>query len=82
LAEALSRDYGAGGKRTELPEMLGTAFSQLLQHHPEEMQAALTLWFAYPDLRLHRAARDVIQHYYNPIETNVPPLRLSKPVLD
>jgi hypothetical protein len=81
-AAVLGRDYGAGGNRTELPEMLGTAFSQLLQHHPGEMQAALTRWFAYPDLRLHRAARDVIQQYYNPIETNIPPLRLSKPVLD
>jgi hypothetical protein len=81
-AAVLSRDYGAGGKRTELPEMLGTAFSQLLRHHPERLQAALTRWFASSKLRLHRAARDVIHRYFNPIETDVPPLGLSKPVLD
>lgn len=80
-AAALSRDYG-GGKRTELPEMLGTAFSQLLRHHPERVQAALTRWFASSELRLHRAARDVIHRYYNPIETKVAPLSLSKMVLD
>lgn len=81
-AAVLSRDYGAGGKRTELPEMLDTAFSQLLRHHPEMIQAALTRWFASPKLRLHRAARDVIHRYFNPIETDVAPLSLSKPVLD
>jgi hypothetical protein len=84
FAEAIvvSRDNGAEREESKLLEMLGTAFSQLLLHHPEEMQRALTRWFSRPVRGLHRVARDVIQRYYNPIGTDAPPLKLSKRVLD
>ena len=84
FAEAVAISHADSVERedTTLLELLSTAFSQLLQHHPEEIQGALTRWFSRPVRELHRAARDIIQRYYGPGSTGDPPLSLSKPVLD
>ena len=81
-AMVVSRDYGAEDEARELPEMLHGAFAELVRHHPGAIGEAVTRWFASSELRLHRAARDVVHATYDITSEKQPWLRLSKPVLD
>lgn len=81
-AMVVARDYGAEGEEGELPEMLHGAFAELVRHHPGAIGEAVTRWFASSELRLHRAARDVVHATYDISGEKQPWLRLSKPVLD
>lgn len=82
-AVVVGRDYGARGEEGELPEMLGSTFSELMVNHPEALAAAVTRWFASGERRLHRAARDVVSHHQgHTIDGGSPWPRLSKLVLD
>lgn len=82
-AVVLGRDYGAQGEEGDLPEMLGSTFSELMVNYPEAFSTAVTHWFASAERRLHRAARDVVSHYRSrTIDGGSPWPRLSKPVLD
>lgn len=81
-ATVISRDYGAEVEGGELPEMLPGAFAELVQHHPEAIEEAITRWFASSERRLHRAARDMVHDTYEVSGRSEPWLLLSKPVLD
>jgi hypothetical protein len=82
-AVVVGRDYGARGEEGDLPEMLGSTFSELMVNRPETFSAAVTRWFASDERRLHRAARDVVSHHQSrTIDGGSPWPRLSKPVLD
>jgi hypothetical protein len=81
-AMVLGRDYGGDDESGGLPEMLPGAFAELVQHHPKALEEAVTRWFASPERRLHRAARDVVHDTYDISGHSEPWLRLSKPVLD
>lgn len=81
-ALVLGRDYGGNGEGGELPEMLHGAFAELVQHHPGSIEEAVTRWFASPERRLHRAARDFVHDVYDITGRSAPWLKLSKPVLD
>ncbi len=81
-AMVLGRDYGGDDESGGLPEMLPGAFAELVQHHPGALEEAVTRWFASPERRLHRAARDVMHDTYDISGRSEPWLRLSKPVLD
>lgn len=82
-AVVVGRDYGARDEEGELPEMLGSTFSELMVNRSEALAAAVTRWFASGERRLHRAARDVVRHHQGRIIGGGSPWpRLSKPVLD
>lgn len=82
-AVVVARDYGARGEEGDLPEMLGSTFSELMVNHPQAIADAVTRWFASGERRLHRAARDVVSHYQGrTINKGRPWPELSKPVLD
>jgi len=81
-AAVLRGDYGTAGGGVELPKMLDGAFAELVRHHPKELEAAVTRWFASSERRLHRAARDVVHTSYNLLSTEQPWLKLDKQVLD
>ncbi|MDP9309691.1 MAG: hypothetical protein M3R24_02135 [Chloroflexota bacterium] len=75
----LGRSYGSGTTHTTLPKMLEVTFIELYQNHMDALNNLITCWFASNDRRLHRAARDIIEHP----ETERPiRFQLSKPVLD
>jgi hypothetical protein len=86
FAEAMvtGRDYGHEGQDARLPNMLSGTFHLLYSEHADEIEAAITRWFAAGDPRLHRAAADLVQHRHEVVHPDGNPaeLRLSKPVLD
>lgn len=82
-AVVVGRDYGARGEEGNMPEMLGSTFSELMVNHPEALEAAVTRWFASGERRLHRAARDVVRYsQVHTIDGGPPWPKLSTPVLD
>jgi hypothetical protein len=81
-AVVVGRNYGTEGRDTKLPKILDFALSELVQHHPEALKAAVTRWFASSGYRLHRAAADVVHDSYDLLSTEQPWLELDKQVLD
>ena len=81
-AAVVSRDYGSEGREAELPKLLNFTFSRMVQHHPEILRAVVTRWFASSEIRLHRAAADVVHSSYDLLGAEQPWLTLDKQVLD
>jgi len=82
-AVVLGHDYSARREEGELPELLGSTFSELMVNHPEVLEAAVMRWFASDESRLHLAARDVVRYSQGHTIDGGPPWpKLSKPVLD
>lgn len=87
---ALNWDY-TNNTDSSLPDVTQYTLTELFNHYRDELNSALTRWFASRTPRLHRAASE-IEHFFAAVPSNnpnesadhnlKPSILLSKPVLD
>jgi hypothetical protein len=71
------------GEDAKLPELLKQTFWVLRQEAFNILEKMITHWLAATDTRLHHAASDLVMHgHYGSPNSELPPIKLSKPVLD